>query len=113
MKRLNCSLPIQYFDLRILDCYRKKQSGDCNSPAFRRAAAEKAELVFLTRHPNLPMPFTTSRLMSTNRLSRQLSTALRQKELEYRFNEKKNSISKNKVRCEETDALLLKRHFFL
>lgn len=66
-----------------IDCYRKKQRGDCGGLDFQRAANERAQYVHNRRHPDQPSPKPNPRPPIQQDLSRQTSWTLRQ--LERRF----------------------------
>lgn len=66
-----------------LDCYRKKQRGECDSRDFRRAANERAQFVYSRQHPDQPEPKENPRPPIQRGFSRQASWTLRQ--LERRF----------------------------
>ena len=67
-----------------LDCYRKKQRGDCNSFEFIRAAAERAQYIHNRHHPDYQPSTSYSRLGTSFRdVSRHPSLTLRQLERQY------------------------------
>ncbi len=83
----------------ILDCYRRKQRGDCNSLEFHRAAIEKAQYVHYRHHPDQPNPLPNpSRSASYRETSRNPSLTLRQ--LERQFLSYQPSHSNNNTVCE-------------
>lgn len=74
---------VEWEESAFLDCYRKKQRGDCDNRDFRRAANERAQFIFTRQHPDQPPPQENPRPPIQRGFSRQASWALRQ--LERRF----------------------------
>ena len=66
-----------------LDCYRRKQRGDCNSFEFYRAAAEKAQYVHNRHHPDQNNTSVNSRSRSLRESPRNPSSTLRQLERQF------------------------------
>ena len=66
-----------------LDCYRKKQRGDCHSIEFQRAAAERAQFIYNDHHPDQPAPLSNPRPPVHHDFLRHPSWTLRQLEREY------------------------------
>ncbi len=64
----------------FLDCYRKKQRGDCSGLDFQRAAAERAEYVHIDRHPDQSPPISNPRPPVRHDFSRHPSWTLHQLE---------------------------------
>jgi len=61
-----------------LDCYRRKQRGDCDSLEFHKAAAERAQYIHFRNHPELQKTLPTTRAHSFREVTRHPSLSLRQ-----------------------------------
>jgi hypothetical protein len=72
-----------YSNFSELDCYRRKQRGDCNSLEFYRAAAEKAQYVHNRHHPDQQNSLTNPRSASLRDVTRHPSLTLRQLERQF------------------------------
>ena len=66
-----------------LDCYRKKQRGDCNSLEFQRAAVEKAQYVHNRHHPDQQQSSSFPRTPIFRDMTRHPSLSLRQLERQW------------------------------
>lgn len=80
-----------------LDCYRRKQRGDCNSLEFYRAAAEKAQFIHNRLQREQQNPVNNSRPSSLRDTSRNPSITLRHLERRFRFHKLTNKDSHNDV----------------
>ena len=70
-----------FFCCNEIDCYRKKQRGDCNGLDFQRASKERAQYVHNPQHPDQPPPTPNPQPPVQHELSRNPSWTLRQLEL--------------------------------
>ncbi len=77
LKRQTISQKV-YFFLVELDCYRKKQRGDCNSLQFQRAASERGDYIYSHRHPDQPSSISNPHRPIQHDLSRHPSWTLHQ-----------------------------------
>ena len=66
-----------------LDCYRRKQRGDCDSFEFHRAATERAQYVHNRHHPDQQTMSRHPRSSSLRDTSRRPSLTLRQLERQF------------------------------
>ncbi len=67
----------------LIDCYRKKQRGDCGGIDFQRAAKERAQYIHNLRHPDQPPPTYNPRPPVRRDFSRNPSWTLRQLERDF------------------------------
>jgi hypothetical protein len=65
-----------------IDCYRKKQRGDCSGLDFQRAASERAQYVHNDHHPDQLPPINTPRPAVRHHSLRHPSWTLHQLERE-------------------------------
>ncbi len=83
-----CGSQLNHFFLKRyiffqLDCYRRKQRGDCDTLEFHRAAAEKAQYVHNRHHPDQQNSSSNARPPSLRDVARHPSLTLRQLERQF------------------------------